>query len=119
MRAPLSEENITAMVGCGAATLVKRVISAAGVAALPSEALDRFLAAYDRRLTRHTRPYDGIPAALDELHSQAITMAVLTNKPLEQSVKILAEFGLSKYFQWTVGGDGPWPANPHRMAFVT
>ncbi len=110
--APLSEENITAMVGCGAATLVKRVISAAGVAALPSEALDRFLAAYDRRLTRHTRPYDGIPAALDELHSQAVTMAVLTNKPLEQSVKILAEFGLSKYFQWTVGGDGPWPRKP-------
>ena len=109
---PLSEEAIAAMVGCGAATLVRRVVSAAGVAVPPAEALERFLAAYDRRLTRHTRPYDGIPATLDQLQAQAVTMAVLTNKPLEQSVKILNGFGLSKYFRWTVGGDGPWPRKP-------
>ena len=39
-------------------------------------------------------------------------MALLTNKPLEQSVKILDAFGLSKYFPWVVGGDGPWPRKP-------
>ena len=93
-------------------SVTARIISAAGVAAPPAEALERFLAAYDRRLTRHTRPYDGIPAMLDELQLRRVTMAVLTNKPLQQSVKILAEFGLSHYFQWTVGGDGPWPRKP-------
>ena len=67
---PLGEERIASMVGCGAATLVKRVMTAAGVDAPLDEALARFLAAYDERLTHHTRPYDGIPALLDELRSR-------------------------------------------------
>ncbi|RPI48321.1 MAG: HAD family hydrolase [Acidobacteria bacterium] len=110
--AALPDADIVAMVGSGAATLVKRVITAARVDAPLEEALARFLAAYDGRLTRHTRPYDGIPRVLDELHSNDIAMALLTNKPLEQSVKILAVFELSKYFRWVVGGDGPWPRKP-------
>ncbi|MEO5741795.1 MAG: HAD hydrolase-like protein [Vicinamibacterales bacterium] len=109
---PLDEELIASMVGCGAPTLVKRVMTAAGVNASPEEALAGFLAAYDERLTHHTRPYDGIPAMLDELRTRTAVMALLTNKPLEQSVRILDVFGLSKYFQWVVGGDGPWPRKP-------
>jgi phosphoglycolate phosphatase len=109
---PLSEHDIAAMVGCGAATLVKRVITAAGVDASLEEALSRFLSVYDGRLTRHTRPYEGIPQLLDDLHAQHISMALLTNKPREQSVKILDVLGLAKYFQWVIGGDGPWPRKP-------
>ena len=109
---PLSENQIAGMVGCGAATLVKRVITAAGVDAPLDEALARFLSAYDGRLTHHTRTYDGIPALLEELQASRMKMAVLTNKPLEQSVRILDAFGLSKHFQWVIGGDGPWPRKP-------
>jgi phosphoglycolate phosphatase len=109
---PLDEERIVSMVGSGAPTLVKRVLTAAGVDAPVDEALTRFLAAYDGRLTKHTRPYDGIPGLLDELQKRRTAMALLTNKPLEQSVRILDAFGLSKYFQWVVGGDGPWPRKP-------
>jgi len=108
----LDEEHITSMVGCGAATLVKRVMTAADVDAPLEEGLARFLAAYDERLTQYTRPYDGIPALLDELRSRPVAMALLTNKPLAQSVRILDVFGLSKYFQWVIGGDGPWPRKP-------
>ena len=109
---PLDDVRIASMVGCGAPTLVKRVMAAAGVDAPVEDALERFLAAYDARLTHHTRPYDGIPGLLDELQSRSVAMALLTNKPLEQSVRILDAFGLSKYFQWVVGGDGPWPRKP-------
>ena len=109
---PLGDDHIAGMVGCGAATLVKRVIAAAGVDAPVEDALARFLAAYDGRLTHHTRPYDGIPALLDELQSRHVAMALLTNKPLKPSVRILEVFGLSTYFQWVVGGDGPWPRKP-------
>jgi len=109
---PLDDDRIASMVGCGAPTLVKRVMAAAGVDAPVEDALERFLAAYDARLTHHTRPYDGIPGLLDELQSRSVAMALLTNKPLEQSVRILDAFGLSKYFQWVVGGDGPWPRKP-------
>ncbi len=110
--APLPDAQIVTMVGSGAATLVQRVITAAGVEAPLEEALSRFLSAYDGRLTRHTRPYDGIPGVLDELRDQGIVMALLTNKPLEQSVKILEIFDLAQYFPWVVGGDGPWPRKP-------
>jgi phosphoglycolate phosphatase len=108
----LDEKHIVSMVGCGVAALVKRVMTAADVDAPMEEGLARFLAAYDERLTHHTRPYDGIPALLDELRSRPVAMALLTNKPLEQSVRILEVFGLSKYFQRVVGGDGPWPRKP-------
>ena len=110
--AALPEVDIASMIGCGAATLVKRVITTAGVDASLDEALGRFLSVYDGRLTRHTRPYEGIPQLLDELRLHGISMALLTNKPREQSVKILDVFALSKYFRWVVGGDGPWPRKP-------
>jgi phosphoglycolate phosphatase len=109
---PLSEDAIASMVGCGAPTLVKRMMTAAGVDAPIDEALPRFLAEYDGRLTHHTRPYDGIPLVLDDLHAEHIAMALLTNKPFDQSVRILDAFGLVKYFQWVVGGDGPLPRKP-------
>jgi phosphoglycolate phosphatase len=110
--APLGEDDIASMVGCGAPTLVKRVMRAGGVDTPVEDALARFLAAYDERLTRHTRPYDGIPGVLDELHADRIAIALLTNKPLQQSVRILDALGLAKYFQWVVGGDGPLPRKP-------
>jgi len=109
---PLEEEAIASMVGSGAATLVTRVITSAGVDAPLEEALARFLSLYDLRLTHHTRPYQGIASMLDDLRVRQIALALLTNKPLQQSAKILEAFALSKYFQWVVGGDGPWPRKP-------
>lgn len=110
--APLGEDRIASMVGCGAPTLVKRVLAAAGVTAPLDEALPRFLTAYDERLTHHTRPYEGISDLLIDLRARDTAMALLTNKPLQQSVRILDAFGLAIYFRWVVGGDGPWPRKP-------
>jgi phosphoglycolate phosphatase len=110
--APLDDDRIVSMVGCGAPTLVKRVMTAAGIDMPVEDALPRFLSAYDARLTHHTRPYDGIADLLDELRSRQTAMALLTNKPLDQSNRILDAFGFSKHFQWLVGGDGPWPRKP-------
>jgi phosphoglycolate phosphatase len=110
--APLSDDHVASMVGCGAPTLVKRVLMAGGVDAPVEEALAYFLSAYDERLTRHTRPYDGIPRLLAELPLRGMAMALLTNKPFEQSVRILDAFGLTRYFRWIVGGDGPLPRKP-------
>jgi phosphoglycolate phosphatase len=112
LASPIGEDEIARMVGCGAATLVKRVLVAAGVDAPIDEALARFLAAYDGRLTYHTRPYQGVPDLLEHLHGREIAMALLTNKPFDQTKTILETFKLSKYFRWSVGGDGPWPRKP-------
>ncbi|MEO8260556.1 MAG: HAD-IA family hydrolase [Acidobacteriota bacterium] len=109
---PLPEEAIARMVGDGAPTLIARAFAAAGTD-LPAGALDRFLAIYDGRLLRHTRPYAGIPELLDQLAGRAL-LAVLTNKPLAAAQRILAGLDLSKYFpaDRVVGGDGPFRRKP-------
>jgi phosphoglycolate phosphatase len=109
---PLADEAIVRMVGAGAEQLVARALAAARVDAPVEDALALFLAAYDRRLTNFTRPYQGVPDLLEELHARELGLALVTNKPLEQSVNILEAFDLLKYFQWRVGGDGPLPRKP-------
>ena len=46
---------------------------ARGLAAVETE--------YGRRWSRTTRPYDGVPAMLDELQARGTPMAILSNKP--------------------------------------
>jgi len=108
----LPEEHIGRMVGDGAATLVARAFAASG-AQPPADALDRFVAIYRRNLLAHTRPYPGIPDALEHLGSRA-ALAVLTNKPLGPTRAILEGLDLLKYFpeHAIVGGDGPFPRKP-------
>jgi len=109
---PLSEAQVGQLVGDGAATLVARAFAARGVTQ-PSDALERFLAIYDRRMLRHTRPYPGIPEALRALGARA-RLAVLTNKPLAATRRILDALDLAGAFDSAavIGGDGPWPRKP-------
>jgi phosphoglycolate phosphatase len=108
---PLPEDRIGRMVGEGAAVLVSRVFAAAEVP-LPPDALPRFLAHYDRRLLDHTRPYDGMIETLRALQASA-PLAVLTNKPLAATRRILDGVGLAPFFRdAVVGGDGPLPRKP-------
>ena len=109
---PLDQQAIGGMVGDGAAALVARAFAAAGVSQ-PSDALDRFLAIYDERLLTHTRPYAGIPDVLGELGTRA-SLAVLTNKPLGATRRILDGLDLARHFpvDAVVGGDGPFPRKP-------
>lgn len=109
---PFPEERIGAMVGEGAATLVARAFKASGVER-PHDALERYLAFYETRLLNHTRPYDGIPEVLDALGRRA-ALAVLTNKPLAATRRILDGLDLARYFPAAAvfGGDGPFPRKP-------
>jgi phosphoglycolate phosphatase len=106
----LSQDEVVAMVGEGAALLVQRAMTAAG-AVQASDALARFLAIYDERLLNHTLPYAGV---LDAVHAaKAIArVAVLTNKPLHHTTRLLAGLGIAHLFDEVVGGDGPHPRKP-------
>jgi phosphoglycolate phosphatase len=99
------------MVGEGAGVLVRRVLSAAGLDAEMPDALNRFLAIYDRRLLETTVAYDGVPEML-MLASRHGTLSVLTNKPLAPSRRLLDALGLLAYFDAVIGGDGPFGRKP-------
>ena len=109
---PLPLEVISRMVGEGAATLVARYFAAAGVAQ-PADALERFLAIYDTRLLNHTRAYPGMTETVGALASRA-SLAVLTNKPLDATLRVLDGLNLSPFFEpdAIIGGDGPLPRKP-------
>jgi phosphoglycolate phosphatase len=75
--------------------------------------LARFLAIYDGRLLDHTRAYEGMSAALAGLAPHA-ALAVLTNKPLSATRRILDGLTMSRFFDAdaVLGGDGPLPRKP-------
>ncbi|MFN2448042.1 MAG: HAD family hydrolase [Vicinamibacterales bacterium] len=109
---PLAVDEVGAMVGEGASLLVQRALSAAGVDPQTPGALERFLAIYDNRLLNHTRPYPGMRDALTRVSRRA-RLAVLTNKPVEPSRRILDGLALAELFDEVIGGDGPWPRKPN------
>lgn len=108
---PQPVEAIARMVGEGAALLVRRALTAAGLDPESPGALTRFLELYDQRLVVHTRIYDGTRDALEVLASDA-PLAVLTNKPTAPTARILETLGLAGFFKWVIGGDGPFARKP-------
>lgn len=108
-RPALSLAQVTGMVGDGAAKLVERALAASGAGDMPlSPALDRFLALYEVDPTRLTRPYDGVPAVLDELAAAGWRLGVCTNKPERATRAVLAGLDLDRFFPVVLGGDsGP------------
>lgn len=109
--APLPADDIAAMVGEGARVLVERALVAAGVDEPVAEALGRFRQVYSRRLTAHTRPYDGIVELIARLAARA-RLAVLSNKPEAPTTQLLEALSLTPYFRWVIGGDSSFPRKP-------
>jgi phosphoglycolate phosphatase len=105
-----SEEAVGRMVGEGAAVLVRRALTAAGLE-MDDSSLPQFLELYDERLLRSTRPYDGVEEALTKLAGFS-PLAVLTNKPIGPTRKVLAGLQLERFFAAAVGGDGPLARKP-------
>ena len=109
--APLPLDRVIRMVGDGARMLVQRALAEAQVAADLDDALERFHASYAPRLLATTKPYPGIDEMLVDLGTRA-TMAVLTNKPLKPSLRMVEALGWTQHFVRVIGGDGPFPRKP-------
>jgi phosphoglycolate phosphatase len=107
----LRPEAVTAMVGDGAAVLVRRALVKAGVDVNPRQALERFLDHYDKRLLATTKPYAGMVETLEAVRSTH-ALAVLTNKPENASMRLLEGVGLLQFFPDVIGGDTPLGRKP-------
>lgn len=102
-RPALPHSRIKSYVGEGVRKLLERSLGEASDAELASaEAL--YLSIYRRRLLETTRPYPGVVPALEGLY-RGRPLAVLTNKPVIESLMILEGLGLRRYFRAVYGGD--------------
>jgi len=103
---------VASYVGNGAPMLVKR--------ALPDldedehlAALQFFLDYYREHMLDATTLYPGVREALDRLHHSEIPLAILTNKPVRFSERLIAGLGLSAHFFRIYGGNSFEEKKPH------
>jgi phosphoglycolate phosphatase len=102
-RPPLAHDRIRSYVGRGVRRLLEQSLGESSeMELLRAEAI--YLSIYRRRLLETTRPYPGVVPALDALHRER-PLAVLTNKPVMESLAILEGLDLRRYFRAAYGGD--------------
>jgi phosphoglycolate phosphatase len=104
-RAKLDEETISGYIGHGAPLLVSRALGAGAKQDELRRGLQFFLAYYEDHKLDTTCAYSGVTDALAELSRKKVPMAVLTNKPVKISVRILEALGLASYFRAIYGGN--------------
>jgi len=104
-RATLSDEVISSYIGHGAPMLMSRALGGMAKEDELARGLGYFLEYYEAHKLDNTRLYPGVAETLGKLSEQKIAMAVLTNKPVKISLRILEELGVAKYFQATYGGN--------------
>jgi phosphoglycolate phosphatase len=102
-REQLHEDTISGYIGHGAPQLVSQALGNGATQAERERALKFFLARYEEHKLDSTCPYPGVAEALEQL--AALPMAILTNKPVRVSKRILEGLGLAKYFRAVYGGN--------------
>jgi len=102
-REELPPELVASYVGSGAPVLISRALGGAPDSEELQRALKFFLAHYEEHKLDFTRAYPGVPEALKKL--SGVPMAVLTNKPVNISVRILEALGLAGFFKAIYGGN--------------
>jgi phosphoglycolate phosphatase len=104
-REQLHEDTISGYIGHGAPQLVGQALGNSATEAERERALRFFLAYYE------------VKEALEEL--AVFPMAILTNKPVRISVRILEALGLAKYFRAVYGGNSFETKKPHPLGAQT
>jgi phosphoglycolate phosphatase len=117
-REQLHEDTISGYIGHGAPQLVRRALGGNPSDHECDRALQFFLAHYNEHKLDSTCPYPGVAEALALLAHYP--MAILTNKPVRVSVRILEGLGLAKYFRAVYGGNSfetkkPDPLGAHTI----
>lgn len=102
-RNELAAETISGYIGHGAPQLVARALGNGCSEEQRKRALEFFLSYYESHKMDTTTAYPGVAETLEELRK--VPMAVLTNKPVRISVRILEGLGLKKYFRAIYGGN--------------
>lgn len=104
MRRPqLAADVISGYIGHGAPQLIARALGGTATEEELKHALQFFLHYYEDHKMDNTCAYPGVTETLARLRD--LPMAVLTNKPVRISVRILQALGLANYFRAIYGGN--------------
>ena len=101
----LSDEVVASYVGYGAPMLIRRALGPDATDEQVGQGLAYFLKHYFAHMLDKTVLYPGVREALDDLLAARVPMAVLTNKPIANSIGIVEGLGLSGHFFRVYGGD--------------
>ena len=116
-RDQLHEDTISGYIGHGAPQLVGRALGNSASEEERGRALKYFLSYYEDHKMDSTCAYPGVPEALEQLAE--FPMAILTNKPVRISVRILEGLGLAKYFRAVYGGNSFETKKPDPLGATT
>lgn len=90
----ISRDQCRRFVGNGARKLIEEALNAAGDkgATRIEEGMQVYGRVFGENCTYHVAPYAGIPEALEELKDRGIRLAVLSNKPHQQTLDVVETF---------------------------
>lgn len=101
----ITEDECRAFVGNGARRLLEDALEAAGNEGHTriEEAVQIYRRVFDVNCTYHVEPYEGVMSLLEILKEMNIKIAVLSNKPHEQTVKVVQEVIGDELIDWSQG----------------
>lgn len=101
----ITKDQCRLFVGNGARVLMEKSLKAAGDtdASRIEEGMEIYGRIFDRNCTYHVTPYEGIPEMLKALKDKGIHLAVLSNKPDRQTVKVVEAIFGEELFDYAQG----------------
>lgn len=105
---PIDVDEAKSLIGHGMKPMVEKALKLKGrgrTAEEVEEVYARYVAVYETRLTRESRPFPGMIEALDRLAGEGMVLAVCTNKIRRLAVKLLEELDMARRFAFISGAD--------------
>lgn len=101
----ITDEQCQSFVGNGARKLLEDSLQAVGDKNLSriEEAMEVYGRVFDLNCTYHVKPYKGIMELLKTLKERGVKVAVLSNKPHKQTVKVVKEVLGDAWIDWAQG----------------
>lgn len=110
----ISRDQCRRFVGNGARKLIEEALNAAGDkgATRIEEGMQVYGRVFGENCTYHVAPYAGILEALEELKDRGIRLAVLSNKPHQQTIDVVETFFGKELFDYVQGQMDGIPRKP-------
>lgn len=111
---PITKEQCQSFVGNGAKYLLDKAVRAAGDtdAGRLNEAMEIYGRIFDENCTYHVTAYRGIEQMIEKLKEKEVKLAVLSNKPHRQTVKVAREIFGGDVFDALQGQQEGIPRKP-------